>query len=287
MVLNRISALDNFFEITAHPDIFQVTGVLALLITSFGWFMAWKVRRPLMFRVKLAFVFIIPFVLAGTYLCPYLNFSATYRMLLMYTFIALLNMLYWRELREMTSSIGYHKKVLVNFLDMVPDMVWMKDIDNQFTYTNKAICEGLLCCTPEEAYGKTGWELAQAQRALGNDYTFGEVCCNSDNETLLKDCACRFLEFGEVNGQFLALEVFKAPLWVRLQDGSRKIVGTIGMGRDLTEDFQDHELIEELCNKGDTDGAMEVFLMHKNRYRFQGSCCTGGTIGGSSNEKGC
>lgn len=262
------------------PNIFTIVGILALGIACFGWYMAFKVRRPAIFRVKLAVVFFIPFMLAGTYLFDFLSLSHVYRMLLIYTFIVMLNILYWRELRKMSTSIGYHKHVLVNFLDAVPDMVWMKDMDNKFTYTNQSMCDGLLKCTAEEAFGKSGIEIAEMQRDKGFDYTFGEVCCNSDDETLMRDCACRFLEFGEVNGQFLALQVYKAPLWVKLPDGSRKVVGTIGMGRDLTLDYQDHELIVKLYNEGKIEEAMEVFAMHVNRYKGTDACCTASILNG-------
>ena len=265
---------------TSQPDIFMMVGILALGIACFGWYMAFKVRRPMIFRVKLAVVFLIPFMLSGTYLCPFLHFSHVYRMLLIYTFIVMLNILYWRELRKMSTSIGYHKHVLVNFLDMVPDMVWMKDVDNRFTYTNRSICSELLKCSPEEAFGKTGTEIAKMQIEKGFDYTFGEVCCNSDEETLLKDCACRFIEFGEVNGKFIALQVFKAPLWTRLPDGSKRVVGTIGMGRDLTEEYQDHQLMSKLCKEGNIEEAMRVFNVHINRYEATGSCCSASVLNG-------
>lgn len=262
------------YDLWADDVIFKIVGIIALLITGFGWYMAYVVRRPPIFRVKLAMVFVIPLMLSATYLLDFLSFSHVYRMLLVYTFIMLLTILYWREIRKMTTSIGYHKSVLVNFLDMVPDMVWMKDIDNRFTYTNKALCDGLLKCSAKEAFGKTGIEIAELQRKKGHEYTFGEVCCDSDNETLLHNSPCRFLEFGKVNGKFLALQVFKAPLWVKLPDGSKKVVGTIGMGRDLTYDYEDHELILKLCREGKYDEAMEALIVHASRYKGTSkNCC--------------
>ena len=266
-------------ECGAHA-VFIMAGIYMAFLTCFGVYLACKTKRPMVFKIKLVVVYLIPFMLAVVYLFPGYHVSEAYRILLFCTFITLTQMLYWREPKKLTTSLGYHRKTLVDFLDLVPDMVWMKDVDNRFTYTNEAIRTGLLLCTETEAYGKTGVELAEIQRGKGHVYTFGEVCGDSDDVTISKDKPCRFLEFGKVNGKFLALQVFKAPLYITCPKGGSKMVGTIGMGRDLTYDFIDHEKIAKLLEDGDYEGAKKAFSVHQRRYMFTGN----GLLRG---EEGC
>ena len=49
------------------------------------------------------------------------------------------------------------------------------------------------------------------------------------------------------------------------------------MGRDLTYDYIDHELIGKLCSSGRIEEAMEAFEKHRNRYTYTN--CGSGAIG--------
>lgn len=260
-----------YMEYLDLDTVHTLAGIFMVGVTLFGFHVSLKIRRPAIFRFKLAFVYLLPLSLAVTYLVPTVHIAHPYRVLLMCAFMIFTSALYWREVRDLTTKIGYQKKALPDFLDLSPDMIWMKDLNNKFTYTNEAIRDGLLKCTEAEAFGKTGVELAIAQREKGHTYTFGEVCGDSDSITLKNRKVSRFLEFGTVNGQFLALQVFKAPLYNTRLDGSKYIIGTIGIGRDLTYDFLDHEKISKLIDEGDVKKALKVFDRHKRRYMFTGT----------------
>ncbi len=251
---------------TAH----LIASMFMFAITAVGFAISFKVKRAMVFRFKLALVYTIPAMLGMAYLTPASYIYHPYRVLLICAFIGLFQILYWREVKPETTSMGFAKSRLPDFIDIVPDMVWMKDLDNRFIYTNEAIREGLLKCTEKEAFGRTGIELAELQRAKGHEYTFGEVCDDSDDITLDRETACRFLEFGTVNGEFLALQVFKAPVYTTAYDGKKVLAGTIGMGRDLTYDFQDHEKISKLVEEGKVKEACAAFEVHKNRHMFTG-----------------
>lgn len=245
--------------------------LLCFILSVFGIYLVFAIKRPHVFKVKVAVVYAIPLLLAVQYtvVSPAHTdvINADYSILLLLTFAVMLNILYWREIRWLTTSVGYHKHVLVNFLDMVPDMVWMKDKNDRFTYTNEALRRGLLFCTCDEAFGKTSLELAQVQRDKGNTYLFGEVCGDSDSFVKGSGKPEMFLESGAVNGHFLALQVFKAPLY-KIVKGKKHLVGTIGMGRDLTYDFEDHETIARLFHEGKPNEALALFEIHKDKYKF-------------------
>jgi hypothetical protein len=269
---------ESFSILSIPTDVFLVVGFISLCISIFGWFVAYKIRRPLIFRIKLSMVFFIPFLLSCSYLLKIPDFSLYNKLLLIHGFILLLSILYWREVKKLTCSIGYHKNILVNFLDMVPDMVWMKDTDNKFTYTNNAVCEKILKCTKEEAFGKTGYEIAKKNKEKYQNFSYGEVCCALSNSDIGRESSCKFIEFGKINNEFIAVQVFKAPLTVNLPDGSKKIVGTIGMGRDLTYDYEDHEKIHSLINEKKYKEAIEAFKIHRDRFKITNCHGSVGTL---------
>ncbi len=121
--------------------------------------------------------------------------------------------------------------------DNIPDLVWSKDLDGNFTFVNKAVCEKLLIAKDtQEPIGKKDMYFAIRQRKLYPDrkdwHTFGEVCINSDEVVLKTKKPQRFDEYGNVKGKFMFLDVYKAPIF----DNTGKIIGTVGHGRIVTKE---------------------------------------------------
>lgn len=119
--------------------------------------------------------------------------------------------------------------------DNVPDLIWAKDLDGRFMFVNRAMCERLLNASDfDEPIGKTDMFFAKRERASHPDdptwHNFGEICVNSDQVVLDTERSARFDEFGNVQGQFLYLDVYKAPF----RDEQGEIIGTVGCGRDIT-----------------------------------------------------
>ena len=130
--------------------------------------------------------------------------------------------------------------------DVMPDMVWGKDLERKFIFVNKAVCDGLLCARDtDEPIGMTDMFFVERERKSHPDnplwHTFGEICIDSDSVVLASGKTERFYEFGNVRGKFLALEVIKTPL----RDDTGKIIGTVGAGRDITERKQMEEALQE------------------------------------------
>jgi len=252
-------------------SIYRFAGIFFILLTIYGVSLALWLKRPAMFKFKLIVVYTIPALLGIMYLSNIHHYiTSPYRMIMGCVFIVLFQILYFREVRAETTKLGHYKTYFPDFLDIVPDMVWIKDLDNRFIYTNEAIREGLLKCSEQEAFEKTGEEIASMQQAKGNNYDFSDMCAASDDETIKRGEVCRFLEFGTVNNKFLALQVFKAPVYLTDYEGTKRLIGTMGMGRDLTYDFVDHENISALIKDGDLEKIKTAFIIHKNRDMFTG-----------------
>lgn len=135
------------------------------------------------------------------------------------------------------SEAKYHE--LYNLMrlmaDTVPDMIWAKDIQDNYLFANKAICEKLLKCRDfNEPLGKNDLYFARRERESGQKHTFGEICLNSDEIVKESGSPGRFFEDGMVRGEYMILDVHKAPMF----DLDGNLVGTVGSGRDVTQDMK-------------------------------------------------
>ncbi len=144
-----------------------------------------------------------------------------------------------------TVSTEQHRtaQLLRLIADNVPDLIWAKDLAGNYLFTNLANARLLLLTDDTtEPIGKNHIVYARRARAEQPErsdwYTFGELCCDSD-AVILKDLAPqRFDEYGNVRGEFLYLDVYKAPFFD--QDGV--LLGTVGCGRVITREKQlEHE----------------------------------------------
>lgn len=140
--------------------------------------------------------------------------------------------------KELRSSKKKYKDMLLLFrrlTDNAPDLIWAKDIEDRYLFANKAICDKLLMCqSTQEPLGRNDIFFADRERETGYDHTFGEICVNSDQIVKSLNRPKRFLEDGQVRGEYLALDVHKAPFY----DDRGEMIGTVGCGRDVTKEVQ-------------------------------------------------
>ena len=126
--------------------------------------------------------------------------------------------------------------------DTVPDFIWVKDLDDCYLFANKVLCEKLLMSeSAEEPIGRNFAFFAERERARGHRYSFGEACPDSDAVVKRTGEAGRFLEDGLVRGEMLVLDVYKTPLF----DESGQLIGTVGAGRDVTQDRKNQQALRE------------------------------------------
>ena len=137
---------------------------------------------------------------------------------------------------ELSDLKDHNSGLLTLLTEHLPDMLWVKDLEGNYLYANKAICDGLLMAKDtQEPLGKGDVFFALREREAHKDqpewHTFGELCFNSDQTVIDENKAMKFEEYGNVKGKLLYLEVFKAPFL----DKNGKVIGTVGTGRDITE----------------------------------------------------
>ncbi len=142
-----------------------------------------------------------------------------------------------QALRESEKKYREQSRLFRLMSDNIPDLVWAKDMEGRFIFVNKADCDRLLIAKDiKEPIGKTDMFFANRQRKLHPDkkdwFTFGEICINSDEVIIKSKKAQRFEEYGYVQGKFLFLDVYKAPII----DENGEMIGTVGHGRDVTKE---------------------------------------------------
>ena len=119
--------------------------------------------------------------------------------------------------------------------DNMPDLIWAKDLDKNFIFTNKAVCEKLISAvSTDEPVGKSDMFFAERERKKYPEdphwYTFGELCQDSDQVVINSQKPERFDEYGNVKGKFLFLDVRKAPI----MNENGVMIGVVGSARDVT-----------------------------------------------------
>lgn len=166
---------------------------------------------------------------------------------------------------------GFAKDTMLDTIgNALPDMIWAKDLDGRYIWANQKIIDELLFSeTLENTIGRKDIEMATERiNVIGaENHTFGIVCGNSDKVILDTEQPKRFLEFGLVTGKDLYLEVHKDVL----RDANGKIIGTVGTGRDITDEYLGMKAISEKLSEKNVDipAIKEELnkLMHK--YYFE------------------
>jgi hypothetical protein len=163
---------------------------------------------------------------------------------------------------EFYSKAKEHKTLLINFLDKSPDLFWTKDESGRYTYINEATAKNLLMTEPADVLNKTSHQIAKELKDRGIDYTFSDYCYDTDEYTKRRRKPTLFYEYGNVGDKFLALRVMKAPIF----NQDSKMVGIMGVGRNVTYHIETYNTIEELMDKKEWDKARAAFKAYKQVF---------------------
>ncbi len=126
--------------------------------------------------------------------------------------------------------------------DNLPDLIWTKDLEGKFIFANKSCCEVLLNAKDtDEPIGKTDIYFGNREKEShpeNPDYhTFGATGTDSDRAVIETRKATRSEESGNVKGELLYLDVYKAPFW----DEKGDLIGTVGCARIITREKEIEE----------------------------------------------
>jgi hypothetical protein len=139
-------------------------------------------------------------------------------------------------LRATFKELAELKNITHSISTSTPDLMWAKDLHGRYLWANTQLAYKLYRTDVCVVVGSSDLELASLCKEVqgkGN-FTFGVTCANSDTEVLRSMNSMKFLERGLVDGDELILEVHKNVL----RDKLGNVIGTTGIGRDVTEEFK-------------------------------------------------
>jgi PAS domain S-box-containing protein len=137
-----------------------------------------------------------------------------------------------KQLLEMTRELSVKLRLLDSVVEGTTDLVYIRDLGNRFSLANGA-CARLFGREVHEVVGRTMREL------LPND-TYHAVA-QSDRDVVRAGAVRTIEETAEINGVTRFFLTTKGPY----RDADQKIVGTIGISRDITERKKSEERLEK------------------------------------------
>lgn len=128
-----------------------------------------------------------------------------------------------------------------NLITMIPDLVWVKDIDGRHLNVNQAFCEAV----GKERSDVRGKYHSYIWGRNGKEEREGERICKESEMAILR--ARKALHSDEIIKHYKKghreLSVLKAPVF----DENDVIVGTIGFAHDITKEKEDQHNILQLA----------------------------------------
>lgn len=146
--------------------------------------------------------------------------------------------------------------------DTVPDLIWAKDMDRNYTFVNKGMCEKLLMVeNTSEPIGKEDLFFFRKQQEVYPDdpewFTFGANCADTDAIVMKTGKPHSFNDYGNVAGEFLYLDVYKAPLW----NDAGEMIGTVGSAVDITDRIKVEEELKLAKTKAEESDKLKTAFL--------------------------
>ncbi|HJW02397.1 MAG TPA: PAS domain S-box protein, partial [Azospira sp.] len=128
-----------------------------------------------------------------------------------------------RQVRRHTAQLALEQTRLHTLFSTIPDLIWLKDTDGVFLACNPEF-EKLIGATEAEIRGKRDRDFVPAEQA--------EFFLQKDREAMAAGTKCINEEWVtyQSNGRNVLLETIKTPM----RDASGKIIGVLGVARDIT-----------------------------------------------------
>ena len=154
------------------------------------------------------------------------------------------------ESKRLEKALADRTELLTGVLEGTTDVIFVKDLDGRILLANAA-CAAVFGSTPEQVLGKTMDEFCPPDVAA--------AVRQHDKAAIAGESAIQLEETFLVAGEARVFLTLKAPL----RDGSSRVVGILGISRDITErkrielDLMETTAVAETANR-----AKSEFLSH-------------------------
>ena len=139
------------------------------------------------------------------------------------------------EQKRLEEELGRASGQLQAMLDNIPDRIYFKDAESRFVKCNRAVARRLGLRHPDMVIGKTDADFFPADKA--KEFYEDEQLIIRTGQALINKIERAARRDGEVTWSC----VTKVPL----RDPEGKIVGLVGISRDITEQKQAEEALRQ------------------------------------------
>lgn len=147
---------------------------------------------------------------------------------------------------KMEDDLASEKTMFETLVNSVSDFVISKDVRGRYLMCNKAFAKIIAGKPEKEVIGKTDKEL------FGRNEVMQNAIVDTDKKVFSKRQAVKMeWEASTAKGQIIKLETIKTPM----VDEKGKVVGLVGISRDITErrkmeeELQERVRVSEILNK--------------------------------------
>jgi len=136
--------------------------------------------------------------------------------------------------KEAEIILENERKSLRTLIETIPDLVWLKDPEGRYLLCNPTY-ERFYGASEAQIKGKTDFDIETLDLA--------ETFSKQDHQVLTTDRPSLYKEWitCHANGQQRLVDTIKTPMY----DSEGKLIGVLGIARDITEVHQSHESLLE------------------------------------------
>ena len=140
------------------------------------------------------------------------------------------------ERKRTEEALRGERNLLRTLIDNMPDEIYVKDTDSRFILCNRTVAEHHGASSPDELIGKTDFDLYPGEVAERYCAVEQQIMCSGEPK----------VKFFEIYLDSKGNEVWGLNTKMPLRDSEGKIIGVVGIGRDVAQEKKAEEaLIEE------------------------------------------
>ena len=140
------------------------------------------------------------------------------------------------ERKQAEEKINAEKELFRLMIESMPDQIYLKDAESRFLLCNKQVAAGVGLKLQEEMIGKTDFDFFPEEMA--NEFS-------KEEKQLMKTGKSVINREGNIIDKTTGKLRWSLTTKVPLRNGSGKIIGLIGINRDITERKLDEELLKK------------------------------------------
>jgi PAS domain S-box-containing protein len=163
--------------------------------------------------------------------------------------------------RQAEEALAQERNLLRTLIDNLPDYIYIKDTESRFIIGNDAVARVMGAASPEELVGKTDFDFYPHDLAI-HYYTDERAIVESGQPLINKE--------EPVIDQVTGVEQWLSTTKVLLHDNQGKIVGIVGMGRDITERKANEETLQQSKQQIENilESITDAFFALDREWRF-------------------